>query len=155
MTTRIRKVAVLGAGVMGSGIAAHLANAGIPRAPPRHRPAQGRPGRTPRARRPQQVRARRAREPAQGEARAVLHPTRRSSCIEVGNLEDDLAARRRVRLVIEVVKEDLAVKQALFAQASSRCSRRTPIVASNTSGLSIERHDWKGRRRRRSRSASS
>ena len=29
MTTRIRKVAVLGAGVMGSGIAAHLANAGV------------------------------------------------------------------------------------------------------------------------------
>ena len=30
MSLRIRKVAVLGAGVMGSGIAAHLANAGIP-----------------------------------------------------------------------------------------------------------------------------
>ena len=30
MGIRIRKVAVLGAGVMGSGIAAHLANAGIP-----------------------------------------------------------------------------------------------------------------------------
>ena len=29
MTTRIRKVAVLGAGVMGSGIAAHLANSGV------------------------------------------------------------------------------------------------------------------------------
>ena len=28
MTTKIRRVAVLGAGVMGSGIAAHLANAG-------------------------------------------------------------------------------------------------------------------------------
>ena len=30
MSNRIRKVAVLGAGVMGSGIAAHLANAGVP-----------------------------------------------------------------------------------------------------------------------------
>jgi 3-hydroxyacyl-CoA dehydrogenase len=30
MSFRIRKAAVLGAGVMGSGIAAHLANAGIP-----------------------------------------------------------------------------------------------------------------------------
>jgi 3-hydroxyacyl-CoA dehydrogenase len=30
MIKQIRKVAVLGAGVMGSGIAAHLANAGIP-----------------------------------------------------------------------------------------------------------------------------
>ena len=30
MSVRIRKVAVIGAGVMGSGIAAHLANAGIP-----------------------------------------------------------------------------------------------------------------------------
>ena len=30
MFPKIRKVAVLGAGVMGSGIAAHLANAGIP-----------------------------------------------------------------------------------------------------------------------------
>ena len=29
MKRKIRKVAVLGAGVMGSGIAAHLANAGI------------------------------------------------------------------------------------------------------------------------------
>jgi 3-hydroxyacyl-CoA dehydrogenase len=30
MTIRIKRVAVLGAGVMGQGIAAHLANAGIP-----------------------------------------------------------------------------------------------------------------------------
>ena len=30
MTSPIRRVAVLGAGVMGSGIAAHLANAGVP-----------------------------------------------------------------------------------------------------------------------------
>ena len=30
MGTEIRRAAVLGAGVMGSGIAAHLANAGIP-----------------------------------------------------------------------------------------------------------------------------
>ena len=30
MTVPIRRVAVLGAGVMGSGIAAHCANAGIP-----------------------------------------------------------------------------------------------------------------------------
>ena len=30
MATAIKKVAVLGAGVMGQGIAAHLANAGVP-----------------------------------------------------------------------------------------------------------------------------
>ena len=49
---RINKVAVLGAGTMGARIAAHFANAGVPIAPARHRPARrGRP-------RPQQNRRR-------------------------------------------------------------------------------------------------
>ncbi len=35
--TEIRKAAVIGAGVMGAGIAAHIANAGGPRGAPRYR----------------------------------------------------------------------------------------------------------------------
>lgn len=136
MSYSIRKVAVLGAGVMGSGIAAHLANAGIPAllldiVPPTPGPGDDTSSRTFRDRFAAGALARLAKAKP-----APLFDAGAARLIEVGNLEDDLAKLGEVDLIIEAVKEDIHVKQALFAKLET-VIRDTTIVASNTSGLAI------------------
>src|SRR6185295_10630837 len=104
MTTPIRRVAVLGAGVMGAGIAAHLANAGIPTRLLDIVPPEGGP---------------RNRFAAEGLAKALkarpaafFHPSRQV-LVTVGNLEDDLTSLADCDLVIEAIVERLDVKQKL------------------------------------------
>jgi 3-hydroxyacyl-CoA dehydrogenase len=137
MTTRIRKVAVLGAGVMGAGIAAHLANAGIPAllldiVPPK--PGEGDDTST---------RVFRDRFAAGGKAKLLkakpspIFSKSVMDLIEVGNFDDDMARLSECDLVIEAVIERLDIKQSLFAKVEAAVRPGT-IVASNTSGLSIE-----------------
>ncbi len=136
MATGIRKVAVLGAGVMGSGIAAHLASCGIrvilfDIVPPNLTPEE------------QSDRAARNRW-AQGgldkalTARPALFlDNAAASLIEIGNLTDDLARLTEVDWVVEVVKEDMGVKRDLLAKIEANWKPGT-LVTSNTSGLSID-----------------
>ncbi|SEL64240.1 3-hydroxyacyl-CoA dehydrogenase [Stigmatella aurantiaca] len=136
MTTRIRKVAVLGAGVMGSGIAAHLANSGV-RAllldivPPKAGPGEDTSSKAFRNKFVLGALANlRKQKPSPIVSEQVF------ASLEVGNLEDDIARIAECDWVIEVVKEDLAVKQALFEKVEKHL-RKDAIVSSNTSGLSI------------------
>jgi 3-hydroxyacyl-CoA dehydrogenase len=135
MDQPIRRVAVLGAGVMGSGIAAHVANAGYPVllldiVPPDLKEAE------------KSSRAARDRVAAGALARllkskpAALLSAANARLISIGNLEDDLAAAGGADLVIEAVVERLDVKRALYARLEKLMGERT-IVASNTSGLRI------------------
>jgi 3-hydroxyacyl-CoA dehydrogenase len=136
MTTRFRKVAVLGAGVMGSGIAAHLANSGV-RAllldivPPKANPGEDTSSKAFRNKFAAGALANmRKQKPSPIVSEQVF------TAIEVGNFEDDLARIAECDWVIEVVKEDMAVKQALFAKVEQHL-RKDAIISSNTSGLSI------------------
>ncbi|NMO14125.1 3-hydroxyacyl-CoA dehydrogenase/enoyl-CoA hydratase family protein [Pyxidicoccus fallax] len=136
MTTRIRKVAVLGAGVMGSGIAAHLANSGV-RAllldivPPKANPGEDTSSKAFRNKFAAGALANmRKQKPSPIVSEQVF------ANIEVGNFDDDLARIEECDWVVEVVKEDLAVKQALFARVEKHIRPGT-IVSSNTSGMSI------------------
>ena len=132
MSFRIRKAAVLGAGVMGSGIAAHLANAGIPVilldiVPP------GETSTSPAARNKFALSAvanLRKQKPA------PLMSEKALSLIEIGNFDDDLKRVGECDWVVEVIKEDLKLKNGLFAKLESLVSK-TCIVSSNTSGMSI------------------
>lgn len=137
MATRIRKVAVLGAGVMGSGIAAHLANAGIPSllldiVPPKAEPKDDVKSKAFRNKFPASALANLKKQKP-----APLFSTAALDLIEIGNFDDDMARIADCDWVIEVVKEDMAVKQATFAKVDQH---RKPgsIVSSNTSGLSIK-----------------
>ena len=132
----IRKVAVLGSGVMGSGIAAHVANAGIPvlmldMVPPKPGPGDV-----------VSSKAFRNKFALSGLANlrklrpAPLYTPAALELIEVGNFDDDLARITEADWVVEVVKEDLAVKQALFARVEPHL-KPGAIVSSNTSGLSV------------------
>lgn len=126
--SEIKKVAVLGAGVMGSGIAAHLAGAGIDVLLLDIVPPDGKSERN--------AFAKGGKEKALKAKPAAFFTPRDADKIAVGNLEDDLDKAGKCDLVIEVVKEDLAVKRALFARLEPLLAEHT-IVASNTSGLPI------------------
>ncbi len=135
MTTPIRNVCVIGGGVMGSGIAAHLANAGVrvlllDIVPPNLTD--------------EQKRDKKARDGfAQGgldkalKARpaAFFHPSF-AQLVSIGNVEDDLESAKDCDLVIEAIIEKLEPKQALFAKLEKIVPAHT-IVASNTSGIRI------------------
>ena len=135
MTQPIRRVAVLGAGVMGSGIAAHCANAGIPVVlldivPPKLTDDQ----RTSKAARDSFAtgaldKLRKA-KPA-----AFMHP-RNAVLVSTGNFEDDLGKVAECDLVIEAIIERLDLKQALLEKLEALVRPGT-IIASNTSGLRI------------------
>jgi 3-hydroxyacyl-CoA dehydrogenase len=128
----IKKVAVLGAGVMGSGIAAHLAGAGIDVLLLDIVPPNG----------PSTTKAERNAFAQGGLDRALkakpaaFYTPRDADRITVGNFDDDLAAAAKCDWVVEVVKEDLAVKRALFDKLEPLLAEHT-IVTSNTSGLPI------------------
>ncbi len=139
---QIRKAAVLGSGVMGSAIAAHLANAGIPSllldiVPGALNAEEERAGLSLSDR---QVRSRIA---AGNKSKmlkanpAPLFVPEFADRIEVGNLSDDLVRLAEADWVIEVVVERLDIKQELFRQVSAHVRPGT-IVSSNTSGISLK-----------------
>src|SRR4051812_35921602 len=98
MSQRIKKAAVLGAGVMGSGIAAHLANAGIPV-----------------VMLDLQRFAWDAMAKLKKQKPAPLFSEKALSLIEPGNIDDDLKRISDCDWVVEVAPEKLDLKQKLFA----------------------------------------
>ncbi len=135
MANQIRTAAVLGAGVMGSGIAAHFAGAGLDVllldiVPPDWKEDKGKADRN-RFARGGLDKALKARP-------AAFFSARDAARVTVGNLEDDLALAGKCDLVIEAAPERLDLKQSLFARLEAVASPHT-IVASNTSGLPIAR----------------
>lgn len=124
---RIRKVAVLGAGVMGAQIAAHLANAKVPTVlfdlPAKEGPKNGIVHKA--------LDALKKQKPAPLAHKAAL------GYITVANYDDDLAELADCDLVIEAVAERLDIKEALYAKVAPHLGPNT-LFATNTSGLSVE-----------------
>ncbi len=122
MSDRIRKAAVLGAGVMGTGIAAHLANAGIPVLLLDIVPPKPGPGDDTASKAFRNKFALGALANLKKQKPAPLFTQRALELIEIGNFDDDLGRIKDCDWVVEVVKEDLAVKQALFAKVEASAS---------------------------------
>ena len=127
----IGHAAVIGAGVMGAGIAAHLANLGwsvllLDRVPDgagsddksRNRLAQEGLDRATKSRPPQFALADYARR------------------VEIGNTEDSLAKIADADWIVEAAAEDLNVKREILSQVSAY-ARDDAVISSNTSGLSL------------------
>ncbi len=141
-TPRIDRVAVLGSGVMGATIAAHLANAGlrvllldvVPKEPTAEESSAG-----------LTLKDRAVRDRIAATGRAGLAQMKPSPLylpsdldrIEVGNLEDDLARLRECDWVVEVVLENLAVKRQLLGEKVAPHLAPHAVLSSNTSGLSV------------------
>lgn len=138
MAKQIRKVGVLGAGVMGSGIAAHVAGAGYPVllldiVPPF--PAPEGVDATSKAWRNKFAEDAKAKL-LKAKPNAYHDKQRDPDLVEVGNLDDDLERLNECDWVIEAVKEDLDVKRTLFARIDA-IRHADLVLTSNTSGLPI------------------
>lgn len=125
MPTEIRQVAVIGSGVMGSQIAAHIANSGVPvllldivpsGAADRNMLAQ------------------------KGLEKQIAGGTFMSAdaakLVRVGNTEDDLAKLAEVDWIVEVVLENPQVKSDLYKKIDA-VRRPGTIVSSNTSTIPL------------------
>ena len=141
MPSEIRRVAVLGAGVMGSGIAAHLANAGIPTflldiVPSQLTEEEQHKGLT------RESPAFRNRLAANGLAYALkasppaFFSSKDARLIAIGNIEDHLEWLSRADWIVEAAPERLEIKQALFAKVEAH-RRPGSLISSNTSGIPI------------------
>jgi 3-hydroxyacyl-CoA dehydrogenase len=142
MNYSIRKAAVIGSGVMGAGIAAHLANVGIPVymfdiVPKELNPEEEKKGLTLESK---EVRNRIAEQNKQlllKQKPAPLYDKHNLSMITACNLEDDLDKLSEVDWIVEVVVENLAIKKKVFEQIE-QFRKPEAIVSSNTSGISVE-----------------
>ena len=137
MTFQIRKVAVLGAGVMGSGIAGHLANAGIPCLLLDIVPFNAADGEDTSSKAFRNKYVNNAMAAFKKQKPAPLVTPAVKSLIEIGNFDDDMHRIADCDWVVEVVKEDMGIKQGLFAKVEEHLAPNA-IVSSNTSGLSIK-----------------
>ena len=129
----LRKVAVLGAGTMGSRIAAHVANAGIPVVlldivPP------GTAADAPKAERNQIVLS--ALDGLKKSKPAAFYTADSARLITIGNFDDDLALIASCDWIVEAVAENLDIKHALLAKVERHLAPNA-ILTTNTSGLPI------------------
>lgn len=128
----IRRAAVLGAGVMGRGIAAHLAGCGIEVVMLDIVP----PGETSDKKADRDKFAAGGLQAALKNKPALFYNKADADMITIGNFDDDLGKVAEVDWVIEVVKEDLAIKRALFEKLDALVKPGT-LISSNTSGLPL------------------
>src|SRR3984957_5510937 len=130
---QINKVAVLGAGTMGSRIAAHITNAGLPVVlldivPP------GTDANAPEQERNTIVLA--ALDGLKKANPAAFYSPESVRLITIGNFDDDLALIAGCDWIIEVVAENMEIKRALLNKVQQH-RRADSMVTSNTSGLPI------------------
>lgn len=123
----IQRCAVLGAGVMGAGIAAHLANAGFP-VILLDMPAKDGADRS--------AVAKAALERLRKTEPQPLMSPDAARLITPGNFDDDLDKLAECDWIIEVIVENLAAKQAMYARVD-RVRKAGSIVSSNTSTIPL------------------
>ncbi|HXV20776.1 MAG TPA: 3-hydroxyacyl-CoA dehydrogenase NAD-binding domain-containing protein [Desulfuromonadales bacterium] len=139
---QIKRVGVIGAGVMGATIAAHLANAGlevllldiVPRELTGEEKERGLTLESP------AVRNRIVNGGLEAVARmkpAAFYLREYAQRVNTGNLEDDAARLRECDWVVEVVLENMEVKKKLFAEKVVPNLAAGAILSTNTSGLSV------------------
>jgi len=123
----IRKVAVLGAGVMGAGIAAHVANAGVPVVLLDI---------VPKGANDRSAIARGAIERMLKQKPAPFMHKRNARLVTPGNLEDDLDKLADCDWICEAVIENPAIKHKVYADVE-KVRKDGSIVTSNTSTIPL------------------
>lgn len=126
MTYRIKKVAVLGSGVMGSGIACHLANVGLD-VIMMDLPTEGKD---------RNAVANKALGDAIKGRPAPLYKKDFAQKVKTGNFDDDMSKIADVDWIIEVVVERLDIKKLIYDKVETYRKPGT-LVSSNTSGIPI------------------
>lgn len=143
MKFNLNKVAVIGAGNMGAGIASVIAGAGLPVllldiVPNELGEDDIKKGLTKESYAFRNKFAIGGLELASHKKFGVMYDPDHKHLVEVGNLEDDFNKLAECDWIIEVVVERLDVKKDLFARIA-KVVKPTAIVTSNTSGISINK----------------
>ncbi|MBI3934796.1 MAG: 3-hydroxyacyl-CoA dehydrogenase [Acidobacteria bacterium] len=138
---RVGRAAVLGAGTMGSRIAAHLANCGIPTVlldviPSRLTPEEEKKKLSLESPLVRNRIARQSLETAFRSRPAAFFTEEKAQFITVGNIEDHLAWVSEADWIIEAVAENLEIKRALW-QRVALLRKPGAVASTNSSGLSI------------------
>ncbi len=141
MKRKIKKAAVIGAGVMGAGIAAHLANVGIPTymldiVPKSLTAEEEKKGLTLESADVRNRLSASSKNALLKAKPALLYQVEDANLITIGNMEDHLHYLSEVDWIIEVVLENIAVKKIVF-ETIEKYRKSGAIVSSNTSGVSI------------------
>ncbi|MFD2658254.1 3-hydroxyacyl-CoA dehydrogenase/enoyl-CoA hydratase family protein [Gracilibacillus thailandensis] len=141
MERQIRRAAVIGSGVMGASIAAHLANVGIPcllldMVPEQLTEDEKSKGLHLDSKEVRNRLAINAIKRLKKTKPAPLYDEDLASFITPGNIEDDLERIKEVDWVVEVIVENLAIKRQLLERIE-KVWEQGIIVSSNTSGISI------------------
>ncbi|WP_179345699.1 3-hydroxyacyl-CoA dehydrogenase/enoyl-CoA hydratase family protein [Winogradskyella ursingii] len=139
---RIKKIAIIGSGIMGSGIACHFANIGVdvllldivPRELNEKEKSRGL------TLEDEAVRNRLVNEALAASIKSkpapLYHPSF-ANRITTGNLEDDIAKVKDVDWIMEVVVERLDIKKQVFEKLEKHRKPGT-LITSNTSGIPIK-----------------
>lgn len=142
MNRKIKKVAVLGSGIMGSGIACHFANIGaevllIDIVPRELNDKEKSMGLTLESK---AVRNRIVNDSLAAALKSKPSPIYKQEFakrIKTGNFDDDLHLIKDYDWVIEVVIERLDIKKSVFEKVD-KYRKKCSLVTSNTSGISVE-----------------
>ena len=122
----LRRAAVLGAGTMGSRIAAHLANAGVPVLLLDLPSTDG----------PRDKVAAAALDALKKSKPAAFYTPAAASLIRTGNFDDDLARLADCDWIVEAVTENLEVKQQLLTRVAPHVQPHA-FFTTNTSGIPV------------------
>ena len=139
---RIKKIAIIGSGIMGSGIACHFANIGVdvllldivPRELNDKEKAKGL------TLEDKVVRNRLVNDALTASVKSKPAPLYHASFVNritTGNLDDDIAKVADVDWIMEVVVERLDIKQQVFEKLEKHRTHGT-LITSNTSGIPIK-----------------
>lgn len=142
MKRTIKRAAVLGSGVMGSGIAAHLANNGIPVlmldiVPNKLSEKEEKQGLTLQDKSVRNKFADSGKQALLKQKPSPITSKHSLEFIETGNFEDDMDRLSEADWIVEVVTENLEIKKQLLSKVDQH-RREGTIVSSNTSGISVE-----------------
>ncbi|MEO7539428.1 MAG: 3-hydroxyacyl-CoA dehydrogenase/enoyl-CoA hydratase family protein [Pyrinomonadaceae bacterium] len=138
----ITKAAVLGAGTMGAGIAAHLSNAGVPTLLLDIAPTELTSDEEAKGLLLESPAVRNRVVNSLFDAAKKLRPTPfmlgdNSKLITTGNFADDMWRLKDCDLVIEAVVENVDIKHNIFAEVD-KYRKPGAVIASNTSGIPID-----------------
>ncbi|MBX0334054.1 enoyl-CoA hydratase/isomerase family protein [Pontibacter sp. HSC-14F20] len=141
MKRLIKKVAVLGSGVMGSRIACHFANIGVQVllldiVPRELTPDEEKKGLTLESKHVRNRIVNSALEAAIKSNPSPLYRRSDARLIQTGNLEDNMKDIATADWIIEVVVENLKIKKTVFDQVEQHRKPGT-LITSNTSGIPI------------------
>jgi 3-hydroxyacyl-CoA dehydrogenase len=141
MNRTIRKVAVLGSGIMGSRIACHFANIGVEVllldiAPKELTEEEKKKGLTPDSPAVKNRIVQSSFESTLKSNPAPLYHKRFASRIKLGNFTDDMARIKDYDWTIEVVVENLDIKKKVYTEVEKYRKPGT-LITSNTSGIPI------------------